>query len=141
MNLDLNENNVFPLLETSNNTKRIAEKALNNIIEPFPKFDDIEFKKDFDWEYKHPKVETSYQLYLQNLRVVNELLNQYRETANDEFIIKSKEIIESWFDYIDAGNETKMTWYDHAIGARSQVLIDFFIMLKKKRYPLMKIDI
>lgn len=136
MNLDLNESNVFPLLETSNNTKRIAEKALNNIIEPFPRFDDIEFKKDFDWEYKHPKVETSYQLYLQNLRVVNELLNQYRETANVEFIIKSKEIIESWFDYIDAGNETKMTWYDHAIGARSQVLIDFVYNAKKEKISI-----
>lgn len=136
MNLDLNENNVFPLLKASNNTKRIAEKALNNIIEPFPNFGDIEFSENFDWEYRHPKVATSYQLYLQSLRVVNELLNQFRETKDIKYIIKSKEIIESWFDYIDAGNETKMTWYDHAIGARSQTLIDFIYNAKQENIKI-----
>lgn len=136
MNLELTENNIFPLLKKSNATQRIADKGLNNIIEPFPNFDDIEFTIDFDWEYEHPKVATSYQLYLQSLRVVNELLNQYRETRNTDYILKSKEIIESWFDYIDEGNETKMTWYDHAVGARSQALVDFIYNAKKEKIAI-----
>lgn len=125
-----NESAVLPLIggresKPSSVQKRIADKALNNIIEPFPNYADIRFGPRFDWEHKEPGIETSYQLYLQNLRVVGTLLAEYARSSNGAYLDKSEEIVLSWLSYIEEGNSTEMTWYDHAVGARSRVLMQF----------------
>ena len=105
--------------------RRIADKALENIIEPFPNYADIKFGPNFDWEHKEPGIETSFQLYLQNLRVVGTLLAEFSRSQNIAYLEKSEEIVLSWVEYVEAGNATEMTWYDHAVGARSRVLMQF----------------
>lgn len=104
---------------------RIADKALDNVIEPFPNYADVNFGPDFDWGHKEPGIETSYQLYLQNLRVVGTLLAVYEQTGVVDYLSKADEIVESWLKYVESGGSTEMTWYDHAVGARSRVLMQF----------------
>src|SRR5699024_10952042 len=120
-----NDKTVFPLLKTTKHTKNIADLALDNILMPFPNMGTVKFTQDFNWEYKHKTTPESFQMYLQNLRLVSELLNQYRIDSNIDYILKGKEIVESWFDYVEAGNQTNLTWYDHALGSRTQTLIEF----------------
>lgn len=115
--------------------KRIADKALENVIEPFPNYADINFGPDFNWEHKEPGIETSYQLYLQNLRVVGTLLAEYEQSGVIDYLSKAGEIVESWLDYVESGGSTEMTWYDHAVGARSRVLMQFLSAMEAAGRP------
>lgn len=131
-----NHNCVMPLIggqgsKASPIQKRIADKARDNVIEPFPNYADIHFGPNFDWEHREPGIETSYQLYLQNLRVVGTLLAEYSRSGNTAYLDKSEEIVLSWLEYVEAGNSTEMTWYDHAVGARSRVLMQFLSCMEE----------
>lgn len=136
MELNLNEKTVFPLLKTTKHTKKIADLALENILMPFPNMGTVKFTESFDWEYKHDTSPQSFQMYLQNLRLVSELLNQYRIDPKIEYIFKGKEIIESWFDYVDGGNQTNLTWYDHSLGSRTQTILEFIYLCKETNIKL-----
>lgn len=136
MELNLNEKTVFPLLKTTKHTKKIADLALENILMPFPNMGTVEFTEEFDWEYKHDTTPESFQMYLQNLRLVSELLNQYRTDPKIDYILKGKEIIESWFDYAESGNQTNLTWYDHSLGSRTQTIIEFIYLCKETNIKL-----
>lgn len=120
---------ILPLLNYSKNTKKIAEEALNNRIIPFPNFKVIPFDQSI-WEYNKDGKETSYQLYIHSLRVVGEILNEYKKTLNIEYLYKAKEITDSWIIY-SKERATKMTWYDHPTANRTQVFIELIYQLKK----------
>lgn len=104
-------------------TSRIAAKAVRGVIEPFPGYPDVPFDESFDWAHEEPGLVQTYQLYLHNLKVVNELLHEYWETKSLEYAEQAKRIVFSWLDYIDSGNTTPMTWTDHGIAGRARVLI------------------
>lgn len=121
---------VFPLIGDAKSKltadhKRIADKALRNIIEPFPKYPDIDFGSDFNWGHQEPELATSYSLYLQNLRVVGTLLAVYEHSKDEALLDKCDEIVQSWLNYVEGGGQTEMTWYDHAVGARCRVLTQY----------------
>lgn len=118
--------------------KRIADKALRDVIEPFPNYADIEFGPDFNWEHKEPGIETSYQLYLQNLRVVAALLAEFERSGDEAYLSKANEIVLSWMSFVEAGGSTEMTWYDHAVGARSRVLMQFLALMEGEGRPFSK---
>ena len=104
---------VMPLIGDSSSKlnkdiKRIASKALDNTIEPFPGYPDIQFGTTFNWEHLEPQLETTYQLYLQNLRVVGTLLAVYENSEDRALLNKASEIVNSWLDYVEAGGETEM---------------------------------
>lgn len=118
--------------------KRIADKALRNVIEPFPNYADIDFSSDFDWEHREPGIETSYQLYLQNLRVVGTLLAEFERSGNEAYLIKADEIVLSWMNFVESGRSTEMTWYDHAVGARARVLMQYLALMEGEHRPFPK---
>ena len=120
---NISRQDVLPLFKYNEKLKKQVDKALENIIIPFPGFDPIEFDGDFDWTYEHHKNHVSYQLYLQSLRIVGQLLVAYEHTQKIEYLKKAKEITESWMSFVESGGETKMTWYDHPVGNRTQNLI------------------
>ena len=127
---------VFPLIgdaktKINGDLQRIADKALRNIIEPFPKYPDIAFGANFNWDHQEPELATSYSLYLQNLRVVGTLLAVYEHSKNTALLDKCDEILQSWLNYVEAGGQTEMTWYDHAVGARCRVLTQYLAICEE----------
>ncbi|WP_129656952.1 heparinase II/III domain-containing protein [Rothia halotolerans] len=120
---NLTEQTVSPSVETSRHTGPVAKKAMDGFIIPFPGYPQVEFGESFDWGHEEPGLTTTYQLYLQNLRVVNELLNEYQRSGDVEFVDKATELVFSWLEYVDDGNSVAMTWYDHAIASRVRTLI------------------
>src|SRR5699024_2722060 len=121
---------VFPLIGDSNTRltadhKRISNKALANITEPFPNYPDIKFGGNFNWAHQEPELSTSYSLYLQNLRVVGTMLAVFEHTRDEKLLDKCDQIVLSWMEFVEAGGEVEMTWYDHAVGARCRVLTQY----------------
>lgn len=128
----INKNNVMPLLNYSIHTELIAEEALKDKIIPFPNFEAVQFNEKI-WVFSKGKSTTSYQLYLHSLRVVGELLNKHRKSNNLDYILKAKQIADSWIRF-SKNNETKMTWYDHPTANRTQVLVDLIFELQSTNY-------
>lgn len=125
---------VMPLIgdattKLNRDANRIAHKALDNIIEPFPGYPDIEFGHDFNWNHKEAELETTYQLYLQNLRVVGTLLATFEHQRDIALLDKATDIVSSWLNYVESGGSTDMTWYDHAVGARARVLMQYLSVM------------
>ncbi|WP_394877240.1 heparinase II/III domain-containing protein [Mammaliicoccus lentus] len=128
MEINLNKNNIIPLLPYSRHTEDIAKKALNDEIIPFPNFDSVPFN-DSIWEFEKDGKKTSYQLYIHSLRVVGELINYYKKTFDTRYLYKGKQIMDSWINFSKT-NSTSMTWYDHPTGNRTQVIIELIYYLK-----------
>ena len=127
---------LLPLIGGNNKTPtsrdiRIADKALRNVLEPFPGYPDTKFSTDFNWAHEEPELVTSYQLYLQNLRIVGCLLAAYERTEDSDYLEKAEEIVDSWMEYVEKGGKTDMTWYDHAVGTRSRVLMQFLVNMQE----------
>lgn len=123
----LNEETVLPLLPFSRHTQEIAKLALNNKIIPFPNFEAISFNECI-WKFEKGVNTTSYQLYIQSLRVVAELINFYKKTKEEKYLYKAKEIVDSWIEFSKESN-TEMTWYDHPTANRTQVIIELMYYL------------
>lgn len=131
---------VFPLIGDSNTRltadhKRISNKALANIIEPFPNYPDIKFGGNFNWAHQEPELSTSYSLYLQNLRVVGTMLAVFEHTRDEKLLDKCDQIVLSWMEFVEAGGEVEMTWYDHAVGARCRVLTQYLSISEEMNRP------
>lgn len=126
--IDISKKDVFPLLKYRKDTKRFADKALNNIIIPFPGFDSVDFDNRYWGTDKKKKYGDSYQLYMQSMRICAELLNEYTESKVIDYLDKAEEIILSWIDYIENGTDEKMVWYDHPTAYRTQVIIQFLYL-------------
>ena len=121
--LNLTEKTNSPPSPRGAYTPRIAAKALDGMIEPFPGYPDMPFDEEFDWEHEEPGLVQTYQLYLHNLKVVNELLHEYWLTQDRRYVKQAERIVSSWLAYIDSGRTTAMTWTDHGIAGRARVLI------------------
>ncbi len=128
--IDISREDVFPLLKYRKDTKKVADKALNNSIIPFPGFDSVPFDKNYWYTDKKKKYGDSYQLYLQSMRVCAELLNEYTESENIDYLKKAEEIIQSWINFVNKGTKEKMVWYDHPTANRTQVIIQFLYLAK-----------
>ena len=122
---EINTNDVFKLLNHSNRTKDIAEKALKNEIIPFPGFDTTQFNQEIWSVTKKEKYGNSYILYLHALRVCAELLLHYENTNEIEYFYKAEEIINSWIEYSKTESPHRIVWYDHTTANRTQVLIHY----------------
>lgn len=128
--IEINEKDVFPLLKYRKGTKNIADKALENTIIPFPNFDPAKFDENYWYTDKKNKYGDSYQLYIQSMRVCAELLNEYAESKNNDYLKKVEEIILSWITFVKKGTKEKMVWYDHPTANRTQVIIQFLYLAK-----------
>ncbi|WP_245541917.1 heparinase II/III domain-containing protein [Salinicoccus albus] len=129
--LEVLENDVFPLLKYKTGTKMAADNALENIIIPFTNFDPVKFDENYWFTDKKKKYGDSYQLYIQSMRVCAEILNEYAQTEDERYLYKAKEIIMSWIHFVTNGTEEKMVWYDHPTASRTQVIIQFLFLSKK----------
>ena len=123
---------VLPLAKYNKTTLKYAKLALENTIVPFPGFDSIQFDENFDWSYIHNKNHVSYQLYLQSLRIVGQLLAAYDKFDEKKYLLKAQEITESWMAFVESGKSTDMTWYDHPVGNRTQILVHLLYSLNKE---------
>ncbi|WP_414056001.1 heparinase II/III family protein [Macrococcus equi] len=130
---NINEEDVLPLAKYNKTTLKYAKLALENTIVPFPGFDSISFDKNFNWEYVHHKNHVSYQLYLQSLRIVGQLLAAYDQFGDKKYLTKAQEITESWMTFVENGKSTDMTWYDHPVGNRTQILVHLLYSLNKEK--------
>lgn len=119
---------VMPLTKYSRYTEHIAEKALKNRIIPFPNFEEVPYSDEI-WTFTKGRSTTSYQLYIQSLRAVGEILNSYRKNKKIELLKKATEIVDSWINF-SRNDETDMTWYDHPTANRSQVIVDLIYELQ-----------
>lgn len=123
--LNFSKNQIFLFERKSKQTDEIAEKALQNLIIPFPNFEAADFTNGFDWEIKNEKYGKSYQLYIQSLRVVNDLLIVFDKSGDLVYLNKSKEIIDSWIEYKETNPKNEMIWYDHPAANRAQLIVQF----------------
>ncbi|MFC6118597.1 heparinase II/III family protein [Macrococcoides bohemicum] len=128
----IKKEDVLPLAKYNKTTLKYAKLALENTIVPFPGFDSIQFDDQFDWSYIHHKNHVSYQLYLQSLRIVGQLLAAYDQFDEKKYLLKAQEITESWMSFVESGKSTDMTWYDHPVGNRTQILIHLLYSLNKE---------
>ncbi|MFC6291904.1 hypothetical protein BHU61_02230 [Macrococcus epidermidis] len=129
----IKKEDVLPLAKYNKSTLKYAKLALENTIVPFPGFDPIQFDDKFDWSYIHHKNHVSYQLYLQSLRIVGQLLAAYDQFDEKKYLLKAQEITESWMSFVESGKSTDMTWYDHPVGNRTQILIHLLYSLNKEK--------
>lgn len=83
---------MLPLAKYNKSTLKYAKLALENTIVPFPGFDPIQFDDKFDWSYIHHKNHVSYQLYLQSLRIVGQLLAAYDQFDEKNTYLKHKKL-------------------------------------------------
>lgn len=132
---------ILPLIgdsksKLSNANLAIADKALENIIIPFQGYPEIKFSENFNWNHKEKNLESSYQLYLQSLRVPAILLAAFEKTGNQAYLSKAEEIIHSWIHYLRTGSPHEMLWYDHAIGARVRVLLQYLVISAEQNHPI-----
>lgn len=116
---------VTPVIRRSRRTKETAQRAVNGKIEPFPGYGTVDFGPDFDWAYEKPQLVTSFQLYLHNLRIVAELVNEFSASGDSAYLDTATEIVESWRSYVDGGGEVPMTWYDHTTASRARTLVHY----------------
>lgn len=128
--ININEFDVLSLTKKSRYTSEIVEKAMNNIIIPFPNFSSFNMDELIDWDTTDEKYGDSYQLYIHSLRFVNELLITYDATREIMYIDKAKEYIESWVTYTANNVGSNMVWYDHPTAQRIQVIIYYLYLVK-----------
>ena len=126
--LNINSKDVLRLLKPNSSTKLIADNALNNIIIPFPKFDSVKFDDKYYYADKSKKYGASYQLYIQSFRACAEILLEFEKTKNLNYLLKVKEMIYAWIDYVSKGTNEKMVWYDHPTANRTQTIIHFLYL-------------
>ncbi|MCE4955682.1 heparinase II/III domain-containing protein [Macrococcoides caseolyticum] len=129
----IKKEDVLPLAQYNKTTLKYANLAVENTIVPFPGFDSVEFNENFDWSYIHHKNHVSYQLYLQSLRIVGQLLAAYDKFTDKKYLLKAQEITESWMTFVESGKSTDMTWYDHPVGNRTQILVHLLYSLSKEK--------
>src|SRR5699024_751932 len=128
--LDIKEFDVISLTKKTKYTPDIVEKALNNIIVPFPGFETFNLKEVSDWDFINDKYGDSYQLYIHSLRFVNELLVTYDLTMELKYLDKAREYIESWIAFTRENIGSNMVWYDHPTAQRIQVIIYYLYLAK-----------
>ena len=131
---EIDDIDVFKLLNHGRRTKGIAESALKNEIIPFPGFDATPFDENIWTVTKKGKYGNSYILYIHTLRACADLLLHFEKTDEIVFFDKAEEIINSWINYSKSEKVHKMVWYDHTTANRTQVLIHYLsIALKLNR--------
>lgn len=87
-NLSVDSRYIIKVSNRSRYTKDIANKALQNIIIPFPKFESFNLNSKNGWNTRNTKYGNSYQLYIHTFRFINELLLMYEETKEKNIIKK-----------------------------------------------------
>lgn len=125
------DQDVFRLLQYADRTKNISNLAVEDIIIPFPGFDEVKFDEKIWNVIKKSKYGQSYTLYIHTLRVCVELLLQYEHSNDKKYYDKAKEIIFSWLKFSESHTDNKMVWYDHTTANRTQVLIHFIYVSEK----------
>lgn len=133
---NVNETDVFRLLKYGERAQKISDTAIDNIVIPFPGFDEIEFNGNMWNVIKREKYGQSYTLYIHTLRVCVELLLQYEHTEEKKYYNKAKEIVYSWLNFSEKPTDNKMVWYDHTTANRTQALIHFIYISEKINEPL-----
>lgn len=129
--LEISSIDVFRLFEKKKRRANIADKALKNIIIPFPGFDSTIFDKGYWKVLKKEKYGNSYTLYIHTLRVAAELLLAHEATNEIIYFDKAEEIIQSWIQHSKTDDNNKMIWYDHTTANRTQVLIHYLYLADK----------
>ncbi|AQM60684.1 heparinase II/III domain-containing protein [Clostridium baratii] len=123
--------NIIRLTKINKYTLEIAENIINhNKYRVATNLEDIYFEEgNINWDYKHNINSNSYLLYLHSLSIVSYLVNAYEKEFKKKYLVKAKEIVESWMDY-NENNSNNMIWYDHTTANRTHNLIYFFIISK-----------
>ncbi|MGM0853924.1 MAG: heparinase II/III domain-containing protein [Bacillota bacterium] len=134
--LDLDTSQIIKISEVKKDTELVANKIYNNHFFFFNSLDTINFEEGIDWNYKHYKNSSTYQLYLHSLNVVSFLLNAYEKTKDKKYFVKSKEIIDSWMEFESTSPKNDMIWYDHPSAYRAQNLVYFLVIAKKISYDI-----
>lgn len=126
--LKITKSNVLRLLKSRSDSNSMAVKALDNEIIPFPGFESVIFDEHYYYTDKTKKYGASYQLYIQSLRIVAVLLQEYEKNENLLYLYKAEELIYSWISYVSKGTNEKMVWYDHPTANRAQILIQYLYL-------------
>ncbi|CDZ99677.1 Heparinase II/III-like protein [Jeotgalicoccus saudimassiliensis] len=123
--------------ENHNKDKKVkVDNVLNNVIQVWPNLPDIKFSSTFNWDEQDDKSGNTFQLYLQSLRFLNDLIVIYYEENDDLVLNKIYEISSSWIEYARLKPNNDMIWYDHPTAVRAQILIQFMYIVIKKNIDI-----
>lgn len=133
VNLNITKSNVLRLLKSRKDSVEMANLALQNEIVPFPGFESVTFDSLYYYTDKAKKYGSSYQLYIQSLRIVAVLLVEFEKSKNIRYLYKAEEIIYSWISFVSKGTDEPMVWYDHPTANRVQVLVHFLYLAQNEK--------
>ncbi len=133
---DIDPSKIIKISNKNPETINIADKIMNNQIYIFSSLDIIDFSKGINWDYQHHTNPQTYQLYLQALNCVSFLLNAFEISNDKKYLLKAKEIIESWYDYQIKKPVNTMVWYDHPTAYRAHNLVYFMILAKRNNIEI-----
>lgn len=136
----LNENIEYlnKQVQLGNSYLTLSEKIINGEYKLQKNLDTITFNSDPDWDYQHLISSNTYQLYLHTLNFNNDLVKSYIATKEVKYIVKSKNILESWIkNNINSELKRQYAWYDHTVANRIQNLL-FYQVNAPKKYKIKK---
>ena len=114
-----NPDSLITTTKKGKNTIRIADAIMQNKFYLLDGLDVIHFNETIDWNYTHPESANTYRLYLQCLNVLSHLVDAYRMTKEKKYLVKAKEILWDWIDYILHDNsKNTYKWADHSVSNR-----------------------
>lgn len=126
---------IFKRTKISDDSVDIAKKILNQEWLIYRAWPTIKFDKEITWK-EDPFNNGTWCFYLHSLDVISYLMNAYEIDANNDYLNKAKEIIESWIDKNnpkDIEHLSRFAWKDHSVANRVVNYIYFWVYYKKNR--------
>lgn len=133
---EIDPSKIIKISNKNPETINIANKIMDNQIYIFSSLDIIDFSEGINWDYQHHTNAQTYQLYLQALNCVSFLLNAFEISQEQKYLLKAKEIIESWYEYQIKQPVNNMVWYDHPTAYRAHNLVYFMILAQKNNLEI-----
>lgn len=114
----------------------VKDILLDNKIFVFGLWEPVSYSKNIDWN-ENPYGNRSWYLYLQSLRMIGYLAEDYCYSVDLKNIEKSKEIIQSWYstyenDFSTSSRLSGKIWNDHAVANRTLNLMHAYFTFKNE---------
>jgi hypothetical protein len=119
-----------------NKVNKAKQLIVNNKIFVFDLWEPVTYQGVIDWD-NNPYENRSWYLYLQSLRMIGYLAEDYKYTSDYDNVEKTKEIIYSWYnrysDDLKGSKLNKDVWNDHAVANRTLNLLHVFFMFEDEK--------
>lgn len=126
----IEKNMYFRRARPNKKTLDIAENIMDGNIFVHGAWPTVKLK-NIKWD-EDPFNDITWCFYLHSLDIVGYLMNAYETKADNKYLIKSKEFIESWIKANPSKEEQKsfFAWKDHSVANRVLNMIQFWMHYK-----------